>query len=75
MRRIQLHPLSVAVGVLGVGMLAMAQQGTPTNFRRIHTLTDEQAEILEHLSIVYLDDGAGNLTNKTIRITGVTSRS
>lgn len=33
-------------------------------------LTTEQAEILSHMSIEYLDDGQGN-TNKTIRLSGV----
>lgn len=33
-------------------------------------LTPEQAEILSHLSIAYLDDGQGGLA-KTIRVTGV----
>ena len=34
-------------------------------------LTQQQTEILGHMSIVFLDDGAGNLVNKTIRISGV----
>jgi len=34
-------------------------------------LTTEEQEILDAMSIVMLDDGAGNLVNKTIRFTGV----
>jgi hypothetical protein len=41
-------------------------QGTLTK-ERIICLTPEQEEILSHMSIVYLDDGSGNLVNKTIR--------
>jgi len=37
------------------------------------TLTPEQAEILSHMSIVYLDDGQGG-TLETIQITGVNVR-
>jgi len=47
----------------------VAAQGTWTA-RQVPTLTPEQAEILQHLSIVYLDDGQGGAA-KTIRITGV----
>jgi hypothetical protein len=45
-------------------------QGTLT-YERIICLTPEQEEILSHMSIVYLDDGAGNLVHKTIRMDGV----
>lgn len=38
--------------------------------QHIHTLTAEQAEILSHLSLVYLDDGQGGQM-KTIRVTDV----
>lgn len=55
-----------AIGGLLVALLAQANVGA----RRIPTLTPEQAEILGHLSIVYLDDGQGG-TNKTVRIEGV----
>lgn len=37
------------------------------------SLTPEQAEILSHLSLVYLDDGTGNLV-KTIEVSGVNLR-
>ena len=45
-------------------------QGTLTK-ERIICLTPEQEEILSHMSIVYLDDGFGNLVNKAIRMDGV----
>ena len=52
------------------GFLAGALfQGTLSQQLR-PTLTPEQAEILSHLSIVYLDDGQGS-TTKTIRISDV----
>jgi len=44
----------------------LVAQGTLTK-ERILCLTPEQEEILSHMSIVYLDDGSGNLVNKTIR--------
>jgi len=55
--------------ILGSVMLATARaQGTMTA-TRARTLTAEQEEILNHMSIVYLDDGVGG-TVKTIRLTG-----
>ncbi|MFT5052388.1 MAG: hypothetical protein ACI8QZ_003821 [Chlamydiales bacterium] len=40
---------------------------------RVHRLSDEQLEILNHMSIVYLDDGQGGMV-KTIQLTGVNFR-
>lgn len=71
MKTIQLHPLSFVAGVALVGVLGMAQTTLPGSHSHITTLTPEQREILGHMSLVYLDDGHGNLVNKTIRITGV----
>ncbi|MFT7462772.1 MAG: hypothetical protein ACI9EF_001114 [Pseudohongiellaceae bacterium] len=34
-------------------------------------MSTEQQEMLDHMSIVQLDDGAGNLVNKTLRISGI----
>ncbi len=44
-------------------------QGTVTP-QQLFTLTAEQAEILSHQSIVFLDDGQGG-TVKTLRISGI----
>ena len=73
MRPIQLHPLSLLAGVLlagGVGFLMSMQNITAT---RIQLLSSEEKEVLSHMSIVYLDDGLGNLVNKTIRVEGATT--
>ncbi len=52
------------------GLFLLASfQGTLTT-TQLFTLTPEQAEILSHQSIVYLDDGQGG-TVKTLRISGI----
>jgi hypothetical protein len=71
MKPFQVHPLSLVAGVALVGLLGMAQSTLPGSHTQITTLTQQQREILSHMSIVYLDDGHGNLVNKTIRISGV----
>lgn len=66
------HPGSalLGAGILACASLLVGMQGTVTAVR-VYTLTAEQAEILSHMSLVYLDDGAGNLVNKTIRISDI----
>jgi hypothetical protein len=71
MRPVTIHPLSILAGgtlLLGLGGLMSMQK---IHAQRIQLLTTEEREILSHMSIVYLNDGYGNLVNKTIRITGV----
>ena len=53
----------------GLALLAAAQ-GPTVKSHQVAGLTDEQREILSHMSIVYLPDGTGG-TVKTIRVTGV----
>jgi len=73
MKPIQIRPLSALAGaaaltaVLGLTSMMQAGAGGAT---RIPMITTLQEEILSHLSIVYLPDGAGG-TNKTIRMSGV----
>lgn len=67
MRKLQSTSVLAAVGALG---LAAAQGPTIRSSAQLVALTPEQHEILEHLSIVYLDDGRGG-TTKAIRFTGV----
>ena len=75
-----LHALSVSAGRLGLAVLLAcssisAQSLTPSHpgFKApVPTrqfMTPEQADILSHMSVVYLDDGQGG-TVKTIRIDG-----
>ena len=60
-------------------LIATAGLGAPANAQanltgtRIRTLTAEQEEILNHLEIVYLDDGQGG-TVKTIQLSGANLR-
>lgn len=56
-------PWMLLAGALSYPLVA---QGT-LNEERLICLTPEQEEILSHMSIVFLDDGSGNLVNKTIR--------
>ena len=58
MQAIQVHPFSVALGALSV-----AAAGMLAGWSRGHTP-------LEHMSIVFLDDGFGNMI-ETVRFTGV----
>jgi len=55
----------------GIGLLGILSLAQTSRTSQVATLTAEQREILSHMSLVYLDDGTGNLVNKTIRITGV----
>lgn len=57
-------------GILACASLLVGMQQTHT-VERIYTITAEQAEILSHMSLIFLDDGSGNLVNKTIRISDV----
>jgi len=49
--------------------IASTQTQSLPSAQRIGAITPEQAEILSHMSILYLDDGLGG-TVKTIRLTG-----
>ncbi len=71
MKSIQLSSLSLVAGSAATAglFLLTSMQGTLTT-QRLFTLTAEQAEILGHQSIVYLDDGQGG-TVKTLRISGI----
>ena len=71
MKNIKLNPLSLLVGSAATAglFLLSSMQGTLTT-ERIFTLTPEQAEILSHQSIVYLDDGQGGRV-KTLRISRI----
>lgn len=62
----QIHLPSAVIGGTVFVLLGMQVDVQP---RRL-PWTAEQAEILSHLSIVYLDDGSGNAVNKTIRLSG-----
>ena len=76
MKNLRLGSISlVAAGSAATAglFLLTSMQGTLTS-ERIFTLTAEQAEILSHMSIVYLDDGTGALVNKTIDLTSVNLR-
>jgi hypothetical protein len=61
-------PASSVACLVAAAVLTFTQQTTTAN--KLNLLTPEQAEILSHMSIVYLDDGVGGLA-KTIRIEGV----
>ena len=65
-------PLFALAATLSLPLPAMAAQGvvSPT---RVRVLSAEEAEILSHLSIVYLDDGQGG-TVKTLDISGINVR-
>jgi len=72
MKPLQIHPLSALLGALGLGLVlaltSMAQQipaGQP-----VRIPPPELKDLLSHISIVYLDDGAGGKA-KTIRFEGV----
>lgn len=67
MQSIRVHPIFAALIIVGLVIAGIAGAQQPQRFPR---LTAEQAEILSHLSIVYLDDGQGGQA-KTIRFTGV----
>ena len=71
MKNMHISPLSLVAGsAVTVGLfLLTGMQGTVTA-EQLFTLTAEQAEILGHQSIVYLDDGQGG-TAKTLRISGI----
>jgi hypothetical protein len=69
MRPIQLHPVSLLVGVAFVFSLGL-MQAPKSSVLHVPTLTPEQEEILSHLSIVYRNNGQFG-TNKTIRFSGV----
>ena len=62
-------PGLAGAGVIAVAVLLIGMQGSLN--KESNLLTDEEKEILSHMSIVFLDDGFGNLVNKTIRISGV----
>ena len=79
-----LHALSVSAGRLGLAVLlacssVSAQSLTPSHpgFKApVPTrqfMTPEQADILSHMSVVYLDDGQGG-TVKTLDISGINVR-
>ena len=70
MKPIQIHPVSALGCVAVLGAFSIVQKGIgnpgPLNSAPPRALTPEQEEILNHVSIVYLDDGQGGLA-KTIR--------
>lgn len=71
MKSIQVHPISAIFGVSVIcGAFFVSSMQSTTSATRLFVLTPEQAEILTHLSIVYLDDGQGGQM-KTIRVSGV----
>ena len=61
--------LAEASVLLVAGQAGDQQLQQRTSIGKVAALTPEQEEILGHMSIVYLNDGAGG-TCKTIRITG-----
>jgi hypothetical protein len=67
MNSIRVHPVVAGFVLAGVPVLALARG---QQVQRLPVLTAEQAQILRHMSIVYLDDGQGGQT-KTVRFTGV----
>lgn len=71
MKPVEIHPLSLLLGATILGGVLSVSSWQHVSSTRQWNLTGEQAEILSHMSIVYLDDGAGNPVNKTIRISGV----
>ncbi len=70
MKHTYMQSFSALGGIALFGFLGMVTQA-PGNPQAILKLTPEEKEILGHMSIVYLDDGFGNMVNKTIRIEGV----
>ena len=70
MKRVELHPLSLLAGLLVGGVLLVLLGMQQVSSTRL-IITGEQQEILSHMSIVYLDDGYGNLVNKAIRISDI----
>ena len=70
MKQIQVHPVSAVFGGLVIcGALLVSSMQSPS-FNKYSLLSAEQAQLLKHMSIVYLDDGQGGQA-KTIRFTGV----
>jgi hypothetical protein len=67
MKPIRIHPVVAGLVLVACALLALARG---QQVQRLPVLTPEQAEILRHMSIVYLDDGQGGET-KTVRFTGV----
>ncbi len=67
MKTIQVQPVTAVATALTIGT-AVILMGQTSDHAPHFTL--EQAEILRHMSIVYLDDGFGNRV-KTIRISKV----
>ena len=69
------RPSVLAASLLVGTLLAPAAAGVQavSTAHRVNGLTAEQAEILSHLSIVYLDDGQGG-TVKTLDISGINVR-
>lgn len=69
----QLQAVSIgaglAIGTMGSALIGYGLGGA-SHHELVRGLTPEQAEILSHMSIVYLDDGQGG-QSKTIRMTGV----
>jgi len=71
MKNIQLSPLSLVAGSAATaGLFLLTGMQSTSTAEPLFTLTPEQAEILSHQSIVYLDDGQGG-TVKTLRISGI----
>ncbi|MCP3914371.1 MAG: hypothetical protein GY711_02315 [bacterium] len=67
MKHIQVHPLSVLLGAtatVGVALLTSMQTTTP------FFLSQGNLDVLDHMSVVFLDDGQGG-TVKTIRFSDV----
>ncbi len=73
MKPLQIHPLSALAGAAALGLTLLATGAVQTQIGpqslACH-ITPEQQEILNHMSIVYLNDGFGGQC-KTIRISGV----
>src|SRR5258705_97292 len=67
MNSIRIHPVTAGLALVGAALLTVARG---QQAQRFMTLTPEQSEILNHMSIVYLDDGQGGQA-KTIRFSGV----
>ncbi len=72
MRFLHLHvpSLCLLLAAVGTPLLVSAQQARQVPARAGRLLTPEQARILEHVSLVHLDDGQGGFV-ETIRISGV----
>jgi len=63
------RPLVAFLGLAGLVLLAKASPPPPQG-GGLRSITAEQQEILDHMSLVDLPDGKGG-TNKTLRITGL----